>query len=141
MRRDSFSIQPPADERVTRLLRALVAPPADGEYWDGLEERIMSRVRAERRERRAAGAGSPALWTTLWDALAPWARPVALAAGLALAAAALAFSRLHEQDVQMAYEAVVTPPTAQGGLPAQTASRGTGVGSAREATLRYLMTY
>src|ERR671936_812893 len=52
------------DERATRLLRALVAPPADGSYWDGLEARVMARVRAERREileRRAGG-----LWGALW---------------------------------------------------------------------------
>jgi hypothetical protein len=63
---------PPADDPVTRELRALYGAPGDG-YWDEFEGRIMAAVRAGARPARAA-----ADW---WQAMAEWTRP-----GLAAAA-------------------------------------------------------
>jgi len=63
---------PPADDPVTRELRALYAAPGE-RYWDEFEGRIMAAVRAGARPARAA-----ADW---WQAMAEWTRP-----GLAAAA-------------------------------------------------------
>lgn len=70
LRADDF---PPADDPLTRELRALYSAPGDG-YWDEFEGRIMAAVRA--------GASRPARAAAeWWQALAEWARP-----GLAAAA-------------------------------------------------------
>lgn len=63
---------PPADDPVTRELRALYDAPGE-RYWDEFEGRIMAAVRAGARAPRAAAA-----W---WQAMAEWTRP-----GLAAAA-------------------------------------------------------
>jgi hypothetical protein len=64
---------PPAQDPVTRELRALYAAPAE-RYWDDLEGRIVAAV--------MAGAARPARTAAhWWQTMADWARP-----GLAAAA-------------------------------------------------------
>lgn len=118
---------PRRDDEVTRLLRAVQAPPADAAYWTGLEARIMARVLG----------GVERGWD---DVLAGWARVGAVAASLLLlAAGAMGALVAHTRgtDARMAYEAVVTPRQA---VPLQPLARATG-SAGREETLYYLISH
>lgn len=113
------------DQDVTRGLRSLYAPPADPSYWHALEARIMSRV---------AGAVS-AEW---WSFYGRWTRLGLAAAGIAAIVSGAAIAHTREQESRVAYEAVFEPPVeAQAVVQAEE----TRTATAREATLRYLISY
>lgn len=88
------------DDEVTNHLRAIVAPPADASYWDGLEARILARIERGREQRR-------------WWALSERAYQFGLvAAGLTLIVAASVFLRERALERRMAYQSVIETPTA-----------------------------
>ena len=108
-----------ADASVNALLRELYAPPADPAYWEGLEARVLARVR---------GGAEPA--AECWHVLDTCAR--------AGPAAALLQSRADEARV--AYETVVVTTPA---LPLTMLARTSGRPAAyeREATLHYVISH
>jgi len=44
--RTDLRLDDEGDAKITEMLRDFYAPPAEGTYWDSLETRIMSYVRA-----------------------------------------------------------------------------------------------
>ena len=111
------------DDRVTRLLRELVAAPTAPEYWTALEARIMTRV---------SGATPQLEWGQLF---AGWARIAAVAAAVAVLAVGAVLVQTRDSEARVAYEAVIdTPPATRTVLP----SRGI---SAREATLFFVISH
>lgn len=87
------------DDALTTHLRAIVAPPGDATYWDGLEQRILSRIERGRDEGR-------------WWALSERAYQFGLlAAGLTLIVASSVFLRERALERRMAYESVIETPT------------------------------
>lgn len=108
------------DDELTSHLRAIVAPPVDEAYWNGLEQRIMARLERGREENR-------------WWALSPRAYQFGLmAAGLTLIVAASVFLRERALERRMAYETVIESPSGQ---PQQVWAR-RGLVPDRQATLR-----
>lgn len=109
------------DDELTSHLRAIVAPPADDAYWNGLEQRIMARIERGRDENR-------------WWALSAQAYQLGLmAAGLTLIVAASVFLRERALERRMAYETVIETPSGQ---PEQVWARRGLVPPDRQATLR-----
>jgi len=94
------------DPTVTLHLRSLLRPPADAEYWDGLETRIMDRIVAD---------GAPALRTTggfaaisaWWEPFAQWTRAGGLVAAAALALTMWGLWETSSSDARLAREAAV----------------------------------
>jgi len=101
------------DHEIGDALRPLLSPTSgnaarSGNYWEGLELRIMQRIVEER--------SSP------WSVLAAWTRPAAIAAALLLAAASVALTQMHHEEAAVAYGAIAeeqfsvaepsAPPTA-----------------------------
>lgn len=83
------------DDALTNELRAIVAPPADPGYWDGLEARIMARLERGQEEGR-------------WWALSERAyRFGMIAAGLILVVAGSVWLRSRAVETRMAYESVI----------------------------------
>ena len=82
------------DREIGDALRPLLSPRGEraGNYWEGLELRIMQRVIEER--------SSP------WSVLATWTRPAAIAAALLLAAASVALTQMHHEESAVAYGAI-----------------------------------
>jgi hypothetical protein len=81
------------DDLLTRLLREHYRPPANRDYWDGLEARVLRTIQESE--------GRPYLQ------FAPWMRwAVAAAAVLAVAAAALEW-RARDDEARMAYQALL----------------------------------
>lgn len=88
------------DDEITNHLRAIVAPPVDASYWDGLEQRIMARIDRGRDE------GG-------WWVLSPRAYQIGLlAAGLTLIVAGSVYLRSQAVEARMAYESVIETPGA-----------------------------
>jgi hypothetical protein len=121
---DHLHLTPSDDDRVTRALRSLYAPPASAAYWDELEIEIMARV---------VGAPGKAPW---WTAFAGWVPIGVAAAGLAALLAELAMRSARTAEARIAYEAIVqtSPLVPDHALVASPATE-------REATFRYLVTY
>jgi hypothetical protein len=95
----NMHLMPPhgGDDEITRELRALYAPPADAAYWEGLEARILRRLR------------EPALeW---WTVLSGWARLGAAAAVIAALAAGLLAARARTEQSQVAWQTLIDQPT------------------------------
>ena len=109
------------DDAVTSHLRAIVAPPADEAYWNGLEQRIMARIERGREEKR---------W---WALSAQVYQFGLLAAGLTLIVAGSVFLRERALERRMAYETVIETPSGQ---PEQVWARRGLVPPDRQATLR-----
>jgi hypothetical protein len=124
-----------ADAKLTEMLRAAYAPPAEGAYWDALEGRIMSYIA----EHRPAVVRIPVNW---WSDLAGWAAPGLAAAALLFAAAGALLSRQNDEDLTNGYEAV-TESVATDVLPGavQVVSAPRDGSSQREATFRYVMSH
>jgi len=84
------------DREIGDALRPLLSPVdgaiGAGNYWEGLELRIMQRIVEER--------SSP------WSVLAAWTRPAAIAAALLLAAASLALTQMRHEEAAVAYGAI-----------------------------------
>jgi hypothetical protein len=121
------------DAEITAMLRDVYAPPAEGAYWDGLETRIMSYIKAHE------VASIPVNW---WSDLASWAGPGLAAAALLFVAAGLMWSRQKDEDLRTTYEAV-TEPLASDVLPGavQVVTAPYDGSSQREATFRYVLSH
>jgi hypothetical protein len=93
-----------ADADVTALLRAAYAAPRDEGYWQGLEQRVMSRLNE-----------SPVVaW---WSVLSEWRTAGAIAATLALLLAGATLVRDVALEREIAVRAVI-----ESGLPVDDAT-------------------
>ena len=97
------------DPAVTLQLRSLLRPPADAAYWDGLEARIMDRIRADGgpATRGAGGSGGFAALGGWWEPFAQWTKLGGLVAAAALVLTAWGLWRTSSSDERLAYEAAV----------------------------------
>jgi hypothetical protein len=131
--RTDLRLDDEGDANVTAMLRDVYAPPAEGAYWDGLETRIMSYIKAHE------VASIPVNW---WSDLASWAGPGLAAAALLFVAAGLMWSRQKDEDLRTTYEAV-TEPLASDVLPGavQVVTAPYDGSSQREATFRYVLSH
>jgi hypothetical protein len=121
------------DAKITEMLRDAYAPPAEGAYWDALEGRIMSYIKAHR------DAVIPVNW---WSDLASWAAPGMAAAALLFVAAGLMWSRQKDEELRTSYEAV-TESLGSDVLPGavQVVTAPHDGSSQREATFRYVLSH
>jgi hypothetical protein len=121
------------DAKITEMLRDVYAPPAEGAYWDALEGRIMSYIKAHR------DAVIPVNW---WSDLASWAAPGMAAAALLFVAAGLMWSRQKDEELRTSYEAV-TESLGSDVLPGavQVVTAPHDGSSQREATFRYVLSH
>jgi len=112
-----------AEERLSRLLREMFAPPADAAYWSRLESSIMARV-----------TGDPgASW---WTVVAGWVPAGVAAAAIALLVAGFALVQAQAAERQIAYEQAIrgsAPVTVQTVVRPSTMSE-------RDATLQLVLT-
>jgi hypothetical protein len=131
--RTDLRLDDQGDAKITAMLRDVYAPPAEGAYWDGLETRIMSYIKAH------DVASIPVNW---WSDLASWAGPGLAAAALLFVAAGLMWSRQKDEDLRTTYEAV-TEPLASDVLPGavQVVTAPYDGSSQREATFRYVLSH
>jgi hypothetical protein len=131
--RTDLRLDDEGDAKITAMLRDVYAPPAEGAYWDGLETRIMSYIKAH------DIASIPVNW---WSDLASWAGPGLAAAALLFVAAGLMWSRQKDEDLRTTYEAV-TEPLASDVLPGavQVVTAPYDGSSQREATFRYVLSH
>jgi hypothetical protein len=131
--RTDLRLDDEGDAKITAMLRDVYAPPAEGAYWDGLETRIMSYIKAH------AVASIPVNW---WSDLASWAGPGLAAAALLFVAAGLMWSRQKDEELRTTYEAV-TEPLASDVLPGavQVVTAPYDGSSQREATFRYVLSH
>jgi hypothetical protein len=131
--RTDLRLDDEGDAKITEMLRNVYAPPAEGAYWDGLETRIMSYIKAHE------VASIPVNW---WSDLASWAGPGLAAAALLFVAAGLMWSRQKDEDFRTTYEAV-TEPLASDVLPGavQVVTAPYDGSSQREATFRYVLSH
>ena len=121
------------DAKIAGLLRDLYAPPAEGAYWNGLEDRIMANIAKHR------SSLIPVNW---WSDLATWTAPGLAAAALLFVAAGMLWSREKDEDLRTTYEAV-TEPVGSDVLPGavQVATAPRDGSSQREATFRYVLSH
>jgi hypothetical protein len=131
--RTDLRLDDEGDAKITAMLRDVYAPPAEGAYWDALETRIMSYIKAQ------DVASIPVNW---WSDLASWAGPGLAAAALLFVAAGLMWSRQKDEDLRTTYEAV-TEPLASDVLPGavQVVTAPYDGSSQREATFRYVLSH
>jgi hypothetical protein len=131
--RTDLRLDDEGDAKITEMLRDVYAPPAEGAYWDGLETRIMSYIKAHE------VASIPVNW---WSDLASWAGPGLAAAALLFVAAGLMWSRQKDEDLRTTYEAV-SEPLASDVLPGavQVVTAPYDGSSQREATFRYVLSH
>jgi hypothetical protein len=131
--RTDLRLDDEGDAKITAMLRDVYAPPAEGAYWDGLETRIMSYIKAHE------VASIPVNW---WSDLASWAGPGLAAAALLFVAAGLMWSRQKDEELRTTYEAV-TEPLASDVLPGavQVVTAPYDGSSQREATFRYVLSH
>ena len=97
------------DPAVTLQMRSMLRPPADAAYWDGLEARIMDRIRAETTVPAADArpSGGFAIIGGWWEPFAQWRRVGAVAAAAVLVLAAWSYRDTSRHDDRLAYEAAV----------------------------------
>ena len=131
--RTDLRLEDESDAKITAMLRDIYAPPAEGAYWDTLESRILSNIRAHRE------AVIPVNW---WSDLASWAGPGLAAAALVFIAAGAIWSRVKDEDMRVTYEAM-TEPLASDVLPGavQVVTAPRDGSSQREATFRYVLSH
>ena len=133
--RTDLRLDDEGDAKITEMLRDVYAPPAGGAYWDALETRIMSYIKAH----EGAAASIPVNW---WSDLASWAGPGLAAAALLFVAAGLMWSRQKDDDLRTTYDAVTEPLTSDvlpGAVQVVTAPHDGP--SQREATFRYVLSH
>jgi len=114
-----------ADPDVTALLRAAYAAPRDDSYWQGLEQRVMSRLN-----------DSPVVaW---WSVLSEWRTAGMVAATLALLLAGATIVR--EISMDQVRRETVARAAAESGIPIDDAtfSFGSRTRPAKDAPERYL---
>jgi hypothetical protein len=131
--RTDLRIDDESDAKITATLRDIYALPAEGAYWDTLESRILSNIRAHRE------AVIPVNW---WSDLASWAGPGLAAAALVFIAAGAIWSRVKDEDMRVTYEAMTEPLTSDvlpGAVQVVTAPHDGS--SQREATFRYVLSH
>ena len=108
LKRTTMERSPGADPTVSMLLRAAYAPPADEDYWAGLQQRIVSRLHE-----------APAV--TCWSAICEWRTAGLIAATLALLVTGATIMRDQALDATTrriaAGAAYVSPAEAPGGVP------------------------
>jgi hypothetical protein len=131
--RTDLRLDDEGDAKITEMLRDVYAPPAEGAYWDALEGRIMSYIRAHR---------EPLIPVNWWSDLANWAAPGMAAAALLFVAAGLLWSRQQDEELRTGYEAV-TESLASDVLPGavQVVTAPLDGSSQREATFRYVLSH
>jgi hypothetical protein len=131
--RTDLRLDDEGDAKITAMLRDVYAPPAEGAYWDGLQARIMSYIKAH------DVASIPVNW---WSDLASWAGPGLAAAALLFVAAGLMWSRQKDEELRTTYDAV-TEPLASDVLPGavQVVTAPYDGSSQREATFRYVLSH
>ena len=131
--RTDLRLEDEGDAEITEILRAVYAPPAEGEYWSTLESRILSNVKSHK------SAVIPVNW---WSDLASWAGPGLAAAALLFIVAGAVWSRQKDEDLRATYEAV-TAPLASDVLPGavQVVTAPHDGSSQREATFRYVLSH
>jgi len=132
--RTDLRLEDEGDAKITEMLREVYAPPAGGAYWDGLESRIISYVKAHQE-----AVAIPVNW---WSDLASWAGPGLAAAALLFVAAGLMWSRQNNEELGTTYEAV-TESLASDVLPGavQVVTAPHDGSSQREATFRYVLSH
>jgi hypothetical protein len=131
--RTDLRLDDESDAKITEALRDIYAPPAAGAYWDTLETRIMSKVRANK------SAMIPVNW---WSDLATWAGPGLAAAALLFMVAGAVWSRQKDEDMRAGYYAVtesLAPDVLPGAVQVVTAPHDGS--SQREATLRFVLSH
>ena len=121
------------DDDVMAAMRGLYEPPANPRYWDSLESRISSRIRAGVDDARDAA------W---YSVLANWAAPGLAAAALVLAVAGALWTRLDQADLRNTYEDFTQPMVADA-MPgaAQLLDLARDGSTQREATLTYVLSH
>ena len=131
--RTDLRLDDEGDAKITELLRDAYAPPAEGAYWDTLETRIVSYVRAHGRN------VIPVNW---WSDLASWAGPGLAAAALLFIVAGALLSRQKDEDLRATYDAM-TEPLASDVLPGavQVVTAPHDGSSQREATFRFVLSH
>jgi hypothetical protein len=132
--RTDLRLEDEGDAKITEMLREVYAPPAGGAYWDALEARIMSYIKAH-----PESVAIPVNW---WSDLASWAGPGLAAAALLFVAAGLMWSRQKNEEMDTTYEAV-TESLASDVLPGavQVVTAPRDGSSQREATFRYVLSH
>jgi hypothetical protein len=132
--RTDLRLEDEGDAKITEMLREVYAPPAGGAYWDALESRIMSYIKAHQE-----AAVIPVNW---WSDLASWAGPGLAAAALLFVAAGLMWSRQKNEEMGTTYEAF-TDSLASDVLPGavQVVTAPHDGSSQREATFRYVLSH
>jgi hypothetical protein len=132
--RTDLRLEDEGDAKITEMLRDVYAPPAGGAYWDALESRIMSYIKAHQE-----AAAIPVNW---WSDLASWAGPGLAAAALLFVAAGLMWSRQKNEEMGTTYEAF-TDSLASDILPGavQVVTAPHDGSSQREATFRYVLSH
>jgi hypothetical protein len=131
--RTDLRLEGEGDAKITAMLRDLYAAPVEDAYWDGLEARTMSYIKAH------SQALIPVNW---WSDLASWAAPGLAAAALLFIAAGVVWSRQKDEDLRTTYDAV-TEPLASDVLPGavQVVTAPHDGSSQREATFRYVLSH
>ena len=131
--RTDLRLDDEGDAKLTEMLRAAYATPAEGAYWNALESRILYYIKAHRH------ALIPVNW---WSDLANWAAPGLAAAALLFVAAGMLWSRQKDEELRTTYE-VVTEPLAPDVLPGavQVVTAPHDGSSQREATFRYVLSH
>lgn len=113
----------PLPAETVEALRVRQRPPGGERYWDALHAGIMARV-----------ADADAAW---WTVLNRWSRPGLAAAALMTLIATVAMLALLTPTPAVAYDEVLE---GQMPVPVQTVLA-SNPGTAREATLRYVLSY
>jgi hypothetical protein len=109
------------DDRLTRELRGIYAPPGGEAFWEGLERRILARVSANEED----------LW---WRQLSRWRRGLALAGAAAALVAGLVAQHSNRERSMAAYREIESSRV----VPVQVASE-TEREASRDVTLKYVM--
>ncbi len=131
--RTDLRLEDEGDAKITEMLRDAYAPPAEGSYWDALEARILSYVKARQQ------VVIPVNW---WSDLANWSAPGLAAAALLFVAAGVLWSRQKDEDLSTTYDAVtesVDSEVLPGAVQVVTAPHDGS--SQREATFRYVLSH
>ena len=131
--RTDLRLDDEGDASITEMLRDAYAPPAEGSYWDALEARILSYIKARQQ------VLIPVNW---WSDLANWSAPGLAAAALLFVAAGVLWSRQKDDDLSTTYDAVteaVDSDVLPGAIQVVTAPHDGS--SQREATFRYVLSH
>lgn len=95
------------DPALTLQLRSLLRPPADAEYWDGLEGRIMAQINAASPAGSTTASGSFAVMMGWWEPFAQWTRIGGVVAAAALTLTAWSLWQTSPTDARLQREAAV----------------------------------